>query len=235
MSSESNQSHWIPMSDLMTGMMLVFMIIAIIYMVRVQQVATELQDTKGKIYRALDKEFSKDLKKWDAEILPNLTIRFKNPESLFPKGRYGLSDKFKSILDDFFPRYFRIVNAPQFKQSIKEILIEGHTDPEFKTLNSDPDCFEMKAEDYVKSFCNNVGLSQDRTLVTLIYLLEITKDRLILEDIMKKVHPHEMASSNPIFDSNGQVDPILSRRVEFRLVTNAEERLTEIAEKLTGK
>ena len=76
MSSESNQSHWIPMSDLMTGMMLVFMIIAIIYMVRVQQVATDLQDTKGKIYQALDKEFSKDLKKWDAEILSNLTIRF---------------------------------------------------------------------------------------------------------------------------------------------------------------
>ena len=116
--SNSNQSHWIPLSDLMTGMMLVFMMIALIYMVRVQQVATDLRDTKGEIYHALEKEFSKDLKKWDAEILPNLTIRFKNPNSLFEKGDSNLKTQFKEILDDFIPRYLRIIKDKKYDEII---------------------------------------------------------------------------------------------------------------------
>ena len=79
--SENNQSHWIPLSDLMTGMMLVFMLIAIVYMVRVQRVATDLRDIKGQIYTALDKEFSKDLKSWNAEITPGFTSQVTDPES----------------------------------------------------------------------------------------------------------------------------------------------------------
>ena len=234
MSSESNQSHWIPMSDLMTGMMLVFMIIAIIYMVRVQQVATDLQDTKGKIYQALDKEFSKDLKKWDAEILSNLTIRFKNQDLLFKSGERIPTPEFKNLLKDFFPRYVSILERNEFKSTIKEVLIEGHASPEFSVFD-DPDVIKMEANNDIKIYMNNMTLSQDRCYSTLLFLFEMDNGKFS-NFLMQKVHPHDVASAYPIFlEDNKTIDKEKSRRVEFKIITNAEERLTEIAEKLTGK
>lgn len=233
--SESNQSHWIPLSDLMTGMMLVFMMIAMIYMVKVQQVATDLKDTKGKIYQALEKEFSKDLKKWDAEILPNLTIRFKNPNSLFEKGDSNLKGQFKGILDDFIPRYFRIIRDKKYDETIKEILIEGHTDADFEVLDFE-DAKKLKVDLNIKRYMNNMWVSNERTWNTLSYLFEMySDDSLTQEYIMKKIHPHELSSSMPIYDQNGLIDKQSSRRVEFKIISNAEERLEEIAEKLTTK
>jgi outer membrane protein OmpA-like peptidoglycan-associated protein len=234
MASDSNQSHWIPLSDLMTGMMLVFMLIAIVFMVRVQQVATDLRDTKGKIYTALDKEFGKDLKKWDAEILKDLTIRFKNPESLFKLGSYDLQPKFNDILEDFLPRYFEVLNNNEFKTSVKEILIEGHTDPTFKN-SYDDDCFKMKTSSELKIICQNIALSQDRSQSVYIKALEIMQNKQDIKDFVAKVHPHDVGSSYPILNSVGEIDFEKSRRVEFKLITNAEERLEEIAEKLTRK
>ena len=219
----------------MTGMMLVFMMIALIYMVRVQQVATDLRDTKGEIYHALEKEFSKDLKKWDAEILPNLTIRFKNPNSLFEKGDSNLKTQFKEILDDFIPRYLRIIKDKKYDETIKEILIEGHTDADFEVLDFE-DAKKLKVDLNIKRYMNNMWVSNERTWNTLSYIFEMySDDTLIQEYIMKKIHPHELSSSMPIYDLNGLIDKQSSRRVEFKIITNAEERLEEIAEKLTTK
>jgi len=218
----------------MTGMMLVFMLIAIIFMVRVQQVATDLKDTKGKIYQALDKSFSKDLKKWDAELLPNLTIRFKNPETLFASGKYGLQPKFQLILEEFIPKYFEILNSSEFRSSIKEIAIEGHTDPSFSG-SDDSDCDRMKVRKELKIICENIGLSQDRAQSVYIKTLEVMQDSPALDDFVKKVHPHDVGSSEPIYNDKGDVDFEKSRRVEFKVFTNAEERLEEIANKISPK
>lgn len=234
--SENNQTHWIPLSDLMTGMMLVFMMIAIVYMIRVQQVATDLRDVKGQIYTALDKEFGKDLKKWDAEILPNLTFRFKNPDALFPVGKEKPTEKFKVILDDFFPRYLSIIENPKFQDSIKEVLIEGHTDVDYEKLD-DEDVIKMTANDKVKKYMNNMALSVNRSWFTLSYLLEMVhsnpKDT---EFLVQKMHIHAVSSAYPIYRDDGvTVDAEKSRRVEFKVITNSDERLEEIATQLTKK
>lgn len=234
MAKESNQSHWIPLSDLMTGMMLVFMLIAIIFMVRVQQVATDLRDTKGKIYTALEKEFSKDLKKWDAEILPNLTFRFKNPDAIFPKGKEKPTENLKLILDDFFPRYLKIIKTKEFKESIKEIQIEGHTDSDYDKLDDD-DAIAMKANGYVKKYMNNMTLSVNRSWMTLSYLFDMVKDsEEDTEYLIKNVHIHAISSAYPIIE-DGKINSDKSRRVEFKIVTNSDERLEEIAIKLSPK
>jgi len=219
----------------MTGMMLVFMLLAVVYMVQVQQVATDLRDTKGKIYTALEKEFGRDLKKWDAEILPNLTIRFKNPEALFEVGKEEPKPKFVEILNDFVPRYLEIVERQEFKSSIKEVLIEGHTSPEFGK-NKDVDIDKLSLSESQRVHLNNIGLSQDRAWWILAKFLEITKSTAQESLVFKKIHLHELGSADPIFRSDGvSVDEQASRRVEFKIVTNAEERLEEIAAKLSGK
>jgi outer membrane protein OmpA-like peptidoglycan-associated protein len=234
MSGESNQTHWIPLSDLMTGMMLVFMLIAIVYMVRVQQVATELRDIKGQIYTALDKEFGKDLKKWDAEILPNLTFRFKNPDALFPKGKAKPTENLKLILDDFFPRYLKIIKTPKFQDSIKEVLIEGHTDIDYDKLDDD-DVLKMTSKEDVKKYMNNMTLSVNRSWMTLSYLFDMVHSNPDDTDfLIKKVHIHAVSSAYPIIE-NGQINAEKSRRVELKIITNSDERLEEIADQLTKK
>ena len=128
-----SEEHWIPLSDLMTGLMMVFMLIAIVFMIQVQaeakkteelkeraeeqatkmrQIAVIYSDMREKLYTALEAEFRNDLTKWGAELDRDLSIRFKEPEVLFASGKSELSSRFKEIMSDFFPRYLRILSGP---------------------------------------------------------------------------------------------------------------------------
>ena len=86
--------HWISMSDLMAGLMMVFLLISVAFMRYVQierdkikEVAVAYQNTQVALYRALDAEFVNDLPVWDAEIdRSTLEFRFKSPEVLFDTG-----------------------------------------------------------------------------------------------------------------------------------------------------
>lgn len=128
---QSNQSYWIPLADLMTGLMMVFMLLTAAFMLRVEQTTTlvvkEYEMTKQDMLLALQKEFSKDLKQWNAEILGDMTIRFNDPSVLFATGSSDLRPRFKQVLSEFFPRYIALLNSKKFKNSVKELRIEGHT------------------------------------------------------------------------------------------------------------
>ncbi|MEN8217007.1 MAG: hypothetical protein ABFS56_11685 [Pseudomonadota bacterium] len=73
----------------------------------------------------LTQEFDSDLKHWNAIILKDNTVRFKAPKVLFESGKSKLRHKFKTILDDFFPRYVNILQ--RYRNDIEAIRIEGHT------------------------------------------------------------------------------------------------------------
>lgn len=105
------------MSDLMAGLMMVFMFISVAYMhyvriekERIKEVAVAYENAQLQLYNALDIEFAKDLQDWDAEIdKQTLEVRFKSPDVLFGLGSTELKPKFKLILDDFFPRYLKFL------------------------------------------------------------------------------------------------------------------------------
>lgn len=60
----------------MTGLMMVFMLLTAAFMLRVEQTTTlvvkEYEVTKRDMQLALQKEFAKDLKQWNAEILGDM-------------------------------------------------------------------------------------------------------------------------------------------------------------------
>lgn len=81
----AREEHWIPLSDLMTGLMMMFMLIAIIFMVRVEAEADKLKelmvqserqaaqmkevaevytDMREQLYYDLLTEFQDDLPRW---------------------------------------------------------------------------------------------------------------------------------------------------------------------------
>ena len=62
---------------------------------------------------------------WDAVFTEDLILTFQGPEVLFDTGKADLKPRFKQILQDFFPRYVKIITSPKYKNSIQEIRIEG--------------------------------------------------------------------------------------------------------------
>lgn len=130
-----DNSHFISLSDMMSVLMMIFMLIALISMRNsiqknevVKEVAIAYQDTQKSLYLDLKNEFEDDLKKWDANINKDtLSITFNSPEILFEKSKSTLKKEFKSILSDFFPRYISIMEN-KYKDDIEEIRIEGYTD-----------------------------------------------------------------------------------------------------------
>lgn len=208
---QNNQSHWIPLSDLMTGLMMVFMLIAAAFMLRVEQTTTlvvkEYQETKSNLTLALQKEFAQNLKQWNAEMLGDMTIIFKDPNVLFATGSATVKPAFKEILKDFLPRYIKLVTSSKYKSTIKEIRIEGHTSKRWATETN-----ELTA--YIK----NMHLSQERTLSTLEYILSLPALQHDQTWVRQHLTANGFSSSKPIMKTNGIIDDDASQRVEFKIV-----------------
>jgi outer membrane protein OmpA-like peptidoglycan-associated protein len=224
---ESQEAHWIPLSDLMTGLMVIFLLIAVLYMTkveadadRIKTVAIAYSEIRDALYEDLHSEFQNDLGRWKAQILKNdLTIRFNEPEILFANGSSELKPEFQAILSDFFPRYVRILTSPKYRDAISEVRIEGHTSSDWTAQTSPED-----------AYFHNMELSQARTRTTLSYVLglpTVAADRPWLTHYLTA---NGLSSSRPILDADHHEDSERSRRVEFRVRTDAETRIAKILE-----
>jgi len=225
--------HWIPLSDLMTGLMMMFLLIAIVYMIKVEadtkliketsartkEITRLYQLTKTELYDNLRKEFEKDLPRWDAELLPDATLRFKAPNVMFDSGRADLKPRFKEILTDFFPRYVSILTLDRFRDTIQEIRIEGHTSSFWQGAPSEEDAYFL-----------NMRLSQDRTRSALEYVMKLPSVSGKLDWLRKHVTANGLSYSKRIFNSNKTENFARSQRVEFRVRTDAESRIDRIIE-----
>jgi outer membrane protein OmpA-like peptidoglycan-associated protein len=221
------ESHWIPLTDLMTGLMVIFLLIAVSYMMqveadaaRIKNVAIAYSEIRDALFEDLNREFQADLPKWKAQLLKtDLTIRFSEPEVLFATGSSELKPEFQAILQDFFPRYMRILTSKKYRDSISEVRIEGHTSSDWNGVGSPED-----------AYFRNMELSQARTRSTLAYVLSLPADRGQVAWLRRFVTANGLSSSRLILDEHGNEDVARSRRVEFRVRTDAETRLAKILE-----
>ena len=161
------------------------------------------------------------MKAWGAVIDKDLTIRFSQPDILFAVGSATLNEKFKAILDDFFPRYLKILMDDEFRDNIEEIRIEGHTSSFWGKVGGD------------ESYLKNMALSQERTRAVLEYIISSSNDEQ--KEWLKKYFRAIGFSSAKLLDSNSQPitnkadeDPAKSQRVEFRVRTNIEQKVGAI-------
>lgn len=80
---------WLSVSDLMTGLMVIFLFVAIAYISRVQKnqsVLTDYVETKNELHNKLVKEFEGDTLKWQMTIGKDATMKFKEPTVLLLQG-----------------------------------------------------------------------------------------------------------------------------------------------------
>lgn len=221
-------------SDLMTGLMVIFLFVAIAYISRVQShqtVLTDYVETKNKLHDKLVEEFRGDMKEWKMSVGKDLTMKFNNPTVLFASGDYQLTDSFKVILDKFLPRYFDILINDTLCNRIQEIRIEGHTDDvPYPQLDPDP-------------YIANVILSQQRSLSVLRYFRSMPCFQNYSEENQRLIEYWLTAnglSYGKSLDKNGEytqksgkeIDQPLSRRVEFRIVTTGDEILEDFVKKI---
>lgn len=224
---------WLSVSDLMTGLMIIFLFVAIAYMIRVdsdQSAITEYVETKQSLYKKLVKEFEGDTTRWRMAIEEDLSIKFNNPQVLFATGSYQLTPTFCEIIDEFIPRYLSILLEDSLANKIMEIRIEGHTDdvpaPQFGT---DP-------------FLANIKLSQLRSYSVLEYIRNMESYQKYTDEQKRKLEFWFTAnglSYGKAIDSNGKyvaetqkaIDKDRSRRVEFRIITSGEELLEILVNK----
>jgi len=223
--SDSDNREWISISDMMAGLMLIFMFIAILYILEMQmkkqsisEIALTYDKLKKELNADLKAEFEPDLKKWNATILDNNTIRFTKPEILFESGKSKLRENFKNILDNFFPRYVKILSSKKYKVDIDEVRIEGHTSSDWKNAK----------DEHVK-YLNNAKLSQRRAFAVLDYIINIENQKNNFLWLIKILRANGLAFAKPIIiDSIEEKE--LSRRVEFRVITKTEEKILKILE-----
>ena len=222
------------LGDLMAGLLLIFILALSFLMLElmekekrddeIQQVLlkifTDYAALRQNLYLALETEFENDLRRWNALLdRETLSVRFREPEVLFDQGKADVKSDFKKMLDDFFPRYVQILKQPEYVNAIAEIRIEGHTSSEW-------------SEDVTpaEAYIFNMELSQDRTRSVLQYVLQIPEISESKDWLQQQLTANGLSSSKLITYLNSTENSEESRRVEFRVRTNAEKQLEKIKE-----
>lgn len=224
----SSNDHWISLSDIMTALMMVFLLLSIIYMIRVKEsvdIPKIFKADEEQLYAQLNEKISSKLTKWGASLSPDLTVRFSNEDIIFTAGSPELKPDFKKALDEYFPDYLRSVMQDRFIENIKEIRVEGHTSS-----------FWSQGTSSEVAYINNMQLSQQRAQNTLIYLLQSSYLTEVEKEWLKSRFRAIGYSSAATLGKNGQPataqnpeDYATSQRVEFRVVTTAEDKIRAVA------
>lgn len=234
------ESHWIPLADLMTVLMVIFLFMSISYMALVEmrqkeqnKIFKDYEEVKVGLYKELDSTFRKDFEKWSLKLDEDLSIKFTNPQVLFGTGSSDITPYFQKVLSEFIPKYLNVVLQDKYEDKIAEIRIEGHTDTRPIGFTSDP-------------YIDNMKLSQDRARNVMAFLRN--QEYFINLRQEEKSRLQYWLTANGLsygrtvdkdydlsFRSKKSIDNDKSRRVEFRIVTTSEEIINEALKNIDGK
>lgn len=225
--NKTDNSYWISIADLMTGLMVIFLFIAINYVLQ----AFQYRYVQDEIYNSLQYEFREELTQDEIELKPDGTVRFNTGDEgvLFEVGEHTLTSKMKNLLNWFIPQYIKVVTQPEYLKYIKEIRIEGHSDT-------------IPPSSVEDSYIFNLKLSSERAIEVLRYIRSSNHYRTLSDSIQARfdflVTATGMSFSKALNESgeyvykseNKKINNKKSRRVEFRVVTSSDALINEIFE-----
>lgn len=213
-STHDSSSSWINIADIMSALMMIFMFISIAFL---YQILNEKEIYKVSLNQALHEEFDKDLDNWQAVITEDNIIRFDSP---FQTGSFEIPQNYQKILQDFFPRYIKVLSNEKFKKEIEEVRVEGHTSYGWGTI-----------EDKKLIYLNNMDLSQQRASSVLAYCYSL-ESSLIDENrkwLEENLRANGISFSKPLYTGKnaGIIDNTRSKRVEFKVLTKEHKKNKE--------
>ena len=202
---------WITMTDLMLGLVLVFMILFFysstsnyFEKVREQAVTGNINEQLAEKLKAQNIDASIDLFSGVVKI---------SDLELFNVNSWELSDKGKAYLDKFIPVYIETILAnDEYKGKITGLIIQGHTDSQtFAGLDTEE-----------AQYMKNMELSLKRAYSVASYIPNTNYDKKYFKDLEKILFVEGCSYNNPVLDENGKEDYDKSRRVELKLVTKSD-------------
>ena len=218
---EKSDDTWISAADMMAGLMMIFLFIAIIYIRNIGQYFDEINDVQSELCSSLNAEFRAESEQWNMTICESgLLIRFES-ETYFERSRSSLTPEFRRILSIFVPRLFDVLW--EYEDQLSEVRIEGHTSSRVRP-----------GDTAISGYLYNTELSQDRSRNVMAFALASLRNKSKQDQLAwsyRNLTAHGMSSSDPIL-KDGQEDFARSRRVEFRIRTTAQDKLNELIQDL---
>mgnify|MGYP001382136483 CR=1 FL=1 len=236
--TNNSDNNWISFSDIMTGLMVIFMVIAISYILQAQNREKEIdkiienyKTIQNKIYNDLDSTFTERFKDYNLKVNPDLSIQISDANALFPVQFYDqemyLTQRFSDFLNEFTPLFFEIILKEEYVNDIEEIRIEGHTGIQTENM-------EFDTEYYQKMLI----LSQKRsnkvleTMINHSFYSNLTEDQKSLLRFISTSNGLAFgkaldSTGNFKFHSGNHISHSKSMRVEFRIVTNNQKVIDE--------
>lgn len=225
--ASSGEGHWLSVTDLMAGLMVIFLLISVALMNRtdiekraIERIAVKISEKQLEIHRALAEEFREDFKRWEIDFNEErpLSIDFNAERYKFEKGKSKLPVELIVVLDEFFPRYLNVLEA--YRKDIKAIQIEGHTSSGWN--QNDPLLYAYK---------RNMDLSQKRSKKLFDYLMEDEEPLNVhLYWLRGKLSAIGYGPSKLIYTENKVEDKERSRRISFRVITDSDIIMKDILE-----
>lgn len=206
--SETDEENvfWVTMSDMLLGLMMVFMTLFILAMTGFTQNKIQQQAVQSEVAQKLNSELK--AQKIDATI-DKITGQVKISDlELFELNSYTLSNNGKKYLDKFIPIYVdTIFSNPKLYNKISNVVIEGHTDSQTYANIS------TKEGQFVK----NMDLSLKRANSVAEYIFKTSYNKKYTDKLTSTVVVEGKSFIEPIA-INGKEDYNKSRRVELKLI-----------------
>ena len=197
---------WITMTDLMTGLVLVFVVMFFYTYLNSHQEKMEEIIAQEKATKSIQEALVEQ--NIDATVDPVSGVVKISDLELFELNSYTLSDKGKEYLDKFAPTYFNSIFSDEYmNKNLDKIIIQGHTDSQTFAGQYTAD------EQYMK----NMELSLNRAYTVANYMTNTPYNKENGDRLRKMILVEGASFSNPVL-TNGKEDFAKSRRVELKLV-----------------
>ena len=205
---ETNEGNifWITMTDLMTGLVLVFIVLFVYAYLQGQYHKIEQNMAQESANKALQESLKDE--NIQATVDPVSGVVKIQDLELFELSSYKLSEKGKAYLDKFAPAYLNSLFSNEYlDKNIDKIIIQGHTDSQTFAGKYTDD------EQYMK----NMELSLNRAYAVANYMTNTSYNKENGNRLRKMILVEGASFSNPVM-VNGKEDYDKSRRVELKLV-----------------
>lgn len=209
MSSAGDQALTSSLTDMMTSLMVIFILLLVVYLNQAQSKREEeskiLSDTKDDIRSELEDllvhSFDGVMVKQDEKDPLMLIVVVPGDRIAFGPDEYELNRGAQEFLASFGPRLARVICDPRFNPYINSVVVEGHTD---STAPRGED-----AEEY------NLELSQKRSLYVMLEMFMTAEQHRQCLLLLGSASGRGM--TDLVRDYSGQEDRERSRRVEFKV------------------
>ena len=212
---------WPSFTDLLTTILLCFILIFISLMVikslqieEMERTLDQIMGVRAMLVSDLEEEFSDS--NLGVEVDGQTGAIIFNTDILFEYNDDELNPDAFAFLDEFVPVYLDILLQEGYEEYIAEIIIEGHTDQD-------------------GSYLYNLQLAQDRAYSVASYILgEYFPYKNIQSHLEDKLTVNSKSYTDARTDEDGNYSAAASRRVEFKFRLKDEEILDKTKEILDG-